>query len=72
MPIFWKNGILTVAREMVSPRSDVPMMTKTKFGKRTSEKKPKKKMEETIEFIIEDVKFPESHDTAIHRLKYTE
>jgi hypothetical protein len=26
------NGILTVTKEMVSPRSDGPMMTKTKLG----------------------------------------
>jgi hypothetical protein len=26
------NGILTVASEVVSPRSDGPMMTKTKLG----------------------------------------
>jgi hypothetical protein len=29
---YYCNGILTGAREVVSPRSDGPMMTKTKLG----------------------------------------
>jgi hypothetical protein len=49
-------------------------VTVSKIERRKSEEErlAQKKMDETLEFIIEDVKFPESHDTAIHRLKCTE